>query len=117
VRLVRTARCVSCAPPDVRDEFYDREDGEDDEEYGEHEGPRAHTFVDVAAKALLRRAAAVQPSVQVQRRRLLDVVCRNRAAIAQGRARERETLLMDCDATPGLDLGLERCDGIGRLDV
>jgi len=61
--------------------------------------------------------AAAQAQHQVQRRLLLDVVVRQRAAVLQLLAGEDEALLVRGDALLVLDLLLHVLDGIARLDL
>jgi len=62
-------------------------------------------------------AAAAQTEHEVQRRLLLDVVVRERAAILKLLAREDQALLVGRDALLVLDLGLHVVNRIGRLDL
>merc|ERR1719362_1418852 len=58
--------------------------------------------------------SSAQAKHQVQRRLLLDVVVRQRAAILELLAREDQTLLLGRDALLVLDLGLHVLDGVIR---
>ena len=61
--------------------------------------------------------ATAQAQHQVQRRLLLDVVVRERAAVLELLAREDEALLVGRDALLVLDLLLDVVDRVARLDV
>merc|ERR1719364_51317 len=61
--------------------------------------------------------AATQAQHQVERRLLLDVVVRKRAAILELLAREDQALLVRRDAFLVLNLGLHVVDGVRSLDV
>jgi len=61
--------------------------------------------------------AAAQAQHQVQRRLLLDVVVRERAAVLELLAREDQALLVRGDALLVLDLGLDVLDRVRGLDL
>ena len=61
--------------------------------------------------------AAAQAQHEVQRRLLLDVVVRQRAAVLELLAREDQALLVRRDALLVLDLRLDVVDRVRRLDV
>jgi len=61
--------------------------------------------------------AAAQAQHQVQRRLLLDVVVRERAAVLELLAREDQALLVRGDALLVLDLGLHVLDRVRGLDL
>ena len=60
---------------------------------------------------------AAEAKHQVQRRLLLDVVVRQRAAILKLLARKNQALLVRRDALLVLDLGLDVLDRVGALDL
>merc|ERR1711970_340543 len=64
-----------------------------------------------------RLASATQAEHEMERRLLLDVVVRERAAVLELLAREDEALLVRRDALLVLDLGLDVLDRVGRLDL
>ena len=61
--------------------------------------------------------AAAQAEHQVERRLLLDVVVRQRAAVLELLAREDQALLVRRDALLVVDLLLDVLDGVARLDI
>jgi hypothetical protein len=93
------------------------------------DSPRGQTRVALAADHLVavvlggerleRRLddAATQAQDQVQRRLLLNVVVRQRAAVLELLAREDQALLVRGNALLVLDLGLDIVDRVRRLDL
>ena len=71
----------------------------------------------VARLLLALLAAATQPEHQVQRRLLLDVVVRERAAVLELLAREDEALLVRRDAFLVLNFLFDVVDRVRGLDV
>ena len=61
--------------------------------------------------------ATAQAQHQVQRRLLLDVVIRKRAAVLELLTRKNQTLLVWRDALLVLDLSLDVVDGVRGLDL